>query len=83
MEVDFKTMIAERNAALLSLDEQKIRAYAKKYGARFPGSNDPVVFWGAVHKARTAIPSLPAEAKKESKQWLTKHGMSAWDDGSG
>ena len=68
-----------RNSALLSLDESKIRAYAKKYGATIP--DEPEVFWRAVHKARTGITSLPMNERIKSRDWLREHGSESWDDG--
>lgn len=42
----------ERNEALTSLDERRIRAMVRKFnGTEMP--TDPEVFWGAVHKAMT------------------------------
>ena len=74
--------LRERNAALLSLDKEKILAYARKWGAKLPfDPNDEEMFWCAVHKAITAIPSLPSEARSASKRWLQSRGYSSWDDG--
>jgi hypothetical protein len=73
--------IKERNAALLSLDETVIRALVDKWGLRFPGDNDPIVFWGAIHKARTAIASIPEAERQKSIAWLRAHGMTDWSDG--
>lgn len=44
-----ETFIKERNAALFSFDEKRIRAYMRKYGVPIP--NNPKVFWGGVCKA--------------------------------
>ena len=65
-------MVADRDAALLSLDEAEIRAYGLKYGERF--ASDPAVFWLAVHRARLAIAGFPEEAKQVSRDWLAEHG---------
>ena len=70
----------DQRKALLSLDEAKIRDFARKYGARLPVGSG-VAFWGAVHKARTAITSLPIEERRKSKQWLLDNGFTSWDDG--
>jgi len=43
-------MVKDRDEALLSLDEKKIRAYAAKYGVTMPTGWHS--FWGGVHKAR-------------------------------
>ena len=72
--------LQERNAALLSLDEQQIRVYYEKH-LKKPLSVDPLTFWEGVHKARTAIRNLPMEARIISKRWLIAHGYTPLDDG--
>src|SRR5712692_572753 len=52
---DFKR---ERNEALLSLDEAKIRAMILKWNGK-ETALDQHVFWGAVHKAITGCNDLP------------------------
>ncbi len=74
---EFKT---ERNAALLSLDEEKIRAMVLKYNGTVMPS-DPEIFWGSVHKAITGCTSLPIEFRRRSKEYLDKHGIHSHDDG--
>jgi hypothetical protein len=69
----------ERNAALLSLDENRIRAYASKYGIVIP--NDPDLFWASVHKAITADMELPLVNRQASKDWLTARKLHSLDDG--
>lgn len=66
--------VKERDEALFSLDERKIRAYAEKYGVRL--SNEPKVFWGSVYKAIYNIIDAPTELKQKAKEWLDKNGMS-------
>ncbi len=70
----------DRNEAMLSMDEKKIRAYMKKYGNQ---ANQPLgdIFWASVHKARTAIPSIPLEERIKSKKWLIERNLSSLDDG--
>jgi hypothetical protein len=69
----------ERNRALLSLDEETIRAYCWKYnGSEMPQGE---VFWGAVHKAITGNTELPIEFRRKSKAWLTERGLHSLDDG--
>jgi len=69
----------ERNEALLSLEETKIRAMVKKWnGTEMPKGE---VFWGAVHKAITGASSLPIEFRKQSKQWLNERDLKSLDDG--
>lgn len=80
---DINQFIQERNAALLSLDEAKIRAYMEKYsGPDYPlNKATPEVFWRAVHKAITGCPSLPWEFRMKSKAWLDERGSKSMDDG--
>jgi hypothetical protein len=75
-----REMLQERDAALLSLDERRLRAYFLKYNGK-PAPSEPEVFWRAIHKARTACLSLPMEARIESKRWLIAHGSQPLDDG--
>ncbi len=77
---DFAAFVAERDAALLSMDEQTIRAYFRKWNGD-PGPVDPETFWRGIHKARTAARSLPMGARQESKRWLIAHGSAPMDDG--
>ena len=47
--MDMKNFVQERDAALLSLDEKRIKTYCRAWGVPIPNSNE--VFWRAVHKA--------------------------------
>lgn len=72
--------LTERNAALLSLDEGRIRAMVKKFnGTDLPTNH--LVFWGSVHKAITGATDLPIEFRRKSKAWLTARGYGSHDDG--
>jgi hypothetical protein len=64
--------VKERNEALFSLDEQKIREYAKKYGVPLPSNAE--VFWRGVYKAICNINDAPADLKAKSRKWLYAHG---------
>jgi hypothetical protein len=70
LEVQLKQFTRERNEAFLSLDEQKIRAFQRKWnGKEMP--TDSKVFWGGVHKAITGVSrGLPIEFRRKSKAWL-------------
>jgi hypothetical protein len=74
-----KSFLAERDAALLSLDEVAIVAFNEKWGIKTP--SDPQVFWAGIHIARTACKSLPVEARRLSKRWLEALGLQSRDDG--
>lgn len=67
-----KKFIKERNEALFSLDEKKIRRYCKKYKVTIP--RDKEVFWRGIYKAICNVESAPPEVKKKAKEWLKKHG---------
>lgn len=71
--INFPEFAQERNAALLSLNRAKIRAYCKKYGVNIPGEGD--AFWSAVHKARMGIRGFPESEKQISRDWLNEHGF--------
>ncbi|MDE7389521.1 MAG: hypothetical protein K2M82_01055 [Lachnospiraceae bacterium] len=66
--------VKERNEALFSLDERKIRAYAKKYGIKLPTTEKG--FWGGVYKAICNIPDAPPDLKQKAKEWLDDSGLS-------
>ena len=67
-----RKFVQERNEALGSLDEAKIKAYMKKYGCDIP---EPY-FWPSIHKARLQIGGLSEEEKELSRTWLIEHGYS-------
>lgn len=77
---DMATFVKERNEALLSLDEGRIRDYLDKYNGH-RGSPIIEVFWGGVHKAITGCNGLPIEFRQKSKTWLIEHGYMSLDDG--
>lgn len=68
-----RKFVQERNEALGSLDEGKIKAYMKKYGC--DDIPEPY-FWPSIHKARLQIGSLSEEEKEISREWLMEHGYS-------
>lgn len=72
--MNIEKFVRERNEALFSLDEKKIKDYAKKYGLSLP--EHPIVFWGAVYKSIYNITNSPQELKQKAKDWLDEHNMS-------
>lgn len=70
-----RDLVEARDAALLSLDESKIRRYMRRY--RIAAPSDPYEFWVGVHKARAQHRSLPMTARIESVQWLIGRGHTA------
>lgn len=74
--------IADRDAALLSMDKEKLIAYGNKWGVNWklvPGEEE--WFWVSIHKARTGALSLPREERIKSKKWLKQRGLRSLDDG--
>jgi hypothetical protein len=73
MGFDHIEFIKERNKALLSLDENKILSFCRKYGVYHPHSD--LDFWHSVHKSRVAIKNIPERDKEISRKWLIDHGF--------
>jgi hypothetical protein len=76
---NFEQFKLDRHEALLSLDREKIRAYMLKYNVPCPPTEE--MFWISVHKARTALLTLPRRSRRQSKQWLAARGYHSMDDG--
>lgn len=72
-QFDLDQFLKDRDGALLSLDADRIEAYAKKYGVEFFGK-DHDLFWPTVHKAITANKNLPIEFRRKSKEYLNSIG---------
>lgn len=77
---EIEIFIAERNEALLSLDEQKIRAMFRKWND-VEMTENPTLFWLSVHKAITGCTGLPIDFRRKSKAWLEERGSRRMDDG--
>lgn len=76
-----KDMVRARDAALLSMDAEKIIAYFREYS---PDHGDEFaemyrhktrLFWAAVHKARYNATSLQREEREKSRRWLEARGF--------
>jgi hypothetical protein len=67
--------VKERNEALFSLDEEKIRAFYGKWGDKAKLPTNPLVFWAGIHKAICNITSAPEDVKAKSRAWLKEHGF--------
>lgn len=65
--------VKERNEALFSLDKEKIKKYAKKYGVPLP--RNELVFWAGVYKSIIAITDAPMELKADAALWLGENGF--------
>lgn len=68
-----KRFCKERDSALLSLDEKKIREFAKKW--KVPMPTNETVFWAGVHKAICNLTTSTDEQKCNSIIWLLEHGF--------
>lgn len=69
-----REFIKERDAAMLSLDKEKIKRYCEKYGVPIPANE--TVFWAGVHKCICNIAAATIDQKLQSAQWLFEHGFS-------
>ena len=81
-EKEMKQFLADRDAALLSMDKEQLIAYGNKWGVNWklvPGKEE--WFWVSVHMARTGATSLPRAERIKSKEWLTARGLRSMDDG--
>lgn len=74
MRFSMSQFVAERDEALLSLDEKKIRAYMKKYHIVYQPENE-TVWWAGIHKSILGIRSATPEQVERSKKWLVEHGF--------
>lgn len=75
---ELETLLRDRDEALLSLDREKLEAYFRKYDILIPA--DELLFWSAIHKARTALYSLPPAERKKSRDWLAARGFTHMGD---
>lgn len=72
----------ERDRAMLSMNKERILAYASKYGVNM--ANLPLTdehFWAAVHICISGVKSSPMSVRKTSKRWLIERDMPVFDDG--
>lgn len=76
---EFQEFVKSRDEALLSMDADKIGAFAKKYRIPFPDKSEPI-FVVSVHKMRSGIQALPPEEIKKLIKWLSERGFSDWSD---
>jgi hypothetical protein len=77
---DLVRFFYERNAALLALDEARIRAVCRDW-AGYELPEEPELFWPSVHKAITAVTILPRFFRLASKLWLAGRGLGSEDPG--
>lgn len=65
----------DRDAALLSLNKDKIVSYGRRWGVRFPSSSSEKAFWAKVHKARICLAYFPESERELSRNWLKNNGF--------
>ena len=58
------SFVHDRDEALLSLDEKKIRAFTRKYNISI--SDNPIVFWASVYKAVLAMKHCPEDIRRQA-----------------
>lgn len=71
-----ENLIKERNAALFSLDREKIEEYIHKYKGGDTDNVPDIVFWAGVYKAICHIKGAPTELVATAHSWLYSHGFS-------
>jgi len=71
MSFSWEEFVKDRNEALLSLDEDKILDYMRKYDVSIHNGG---VFWESVHKAILNIEATD-EQRENSRRWLIEHGF--------
>ena len=72
--------VKERNEALLSLDENKIDDYMKKYNPNVKKPQDKKIYWAGIHKAICNLFLVPSngislEQYEISYKWLGENGF--------
>jgi hypothetical protein len=79
-EIRIALFNAERDAMLLAGDLDALLAFTRRQRPDFVPTNRHVLEI-MLHKARTAVYSLPMEVRSASKRWLLERGYEPHDDG--
>ena len=66
--------VKKRDAALLSLDKERIQRFCMENGTPIPKNEK--VFWAGVHKAIVHMNAATEEQKQRSFEWLLLNGFS-------
>ena len=72
---ELEDFLKQRDEALLSLDKEKITAFAELSSQRKVTIDDNI-FWAGVHYARLGVVYFSEEVKQVSRQWLKENGFS-------
>lgn len=67
-----------RDAMLLAGDVDGLLAFHRRY--RLPMPRNRMVAEIEMHKCRTAVITLPREAREASRKWLLDRGYMPWGD---
>ena len=73
MKGNKNTFVQDRDRALFSLNESRIRAFYRKYN--ISASDNPLVFWASIYKAVLGITGCPENVRKQAEGWLDAHGF--------
>lgn len=76
-ETYIERFVKDRDEALFSLDEAKIKAYLRKYGETEVADAPELIFWAAVYKAILGITYAPDNLKRKARGWLARNGFCA------
>lgn len=71
--------LKERNEMLLANDIDRMLAFHAKWNPDRPSFSSREVVEISLHKARTAVCSLPMKERMLSKKWLKDRGYTSWD----
>lgn len=72
---ELRQFVKDRNEALFSFDEKKIKEYMRKYYVPVP--MDEAAFWCGVAKAILHINNAPEEAKDRARLILDLHNINS------
>lgn len=78
---DLKPYLAELHEVLLTGDLDRVEAFRRRHHPRHTPPRSRHTVEAGMHKARTALRSLPLDVRLESKRWLTERGMRSLDEG--
>jgi hypothetical protein len=80
-DADMTAFAAERDAVLLACNVDRMLAFNARHRANPPKFVSREIAEVALHIARTEAKSLPIEARRLSKEWLSFRGYPSLDDG--
>jgi hypothetical protein len=80
MLTEMQQFLADREAALRSLDKPTILAYFRRWGEtamadRAERAADDTTFWAGIHRARLSLACFTEDEQRISREWLVAHGF--------